>query len=135
MTTRTTTAHHVAAQGAGGGSIGAGPSRWRLQPVPWRLLLAVAALGAVFALLPQIDLAASGWFAQGADGFPLQHDPWIGFINRKVLKVSRAASAVLLGLWLVSLWCRRGPGSARAGGKWSSCCWRWRSAQVCSSTP
>jgi lipid A 4'-phosphatase len=73
------------------------------QALPGWLLAASVAASLAFALLPQLDLVVSGWFAQGTHGFPLQHDPWLGLINRNVLKLSRAASALLLGLWLLSL--------------------------------
>jgi lipid A 4'-phosphatase len=56
----------------------------------------------MFVLVPQLDLAASGLFALGAEGFPLQHATWLGLINGSVLKISRAVSAVLLGLALLA---------------------------------
>ncbi len=80
-----------------------GPTAVLNQALPGWLLAASVAASLAFALLPQLDLVVSGWFALGTQGFPLQHDPWLGLINRNVLKLSRAASALLLGLWLLSL--------------------------------
>lgn len=79
------------------------PRQMLARALPAWLVVASVAAGLAFALLPQLDLAVSGWFAQGTQGFPLQHDPWLGLINRNVLKLSRVASALLLGLWLLSL--------------------------------
>jgi lipid A 4'-phosphatase len=72
------------------------------RTLPGWLLLAAAALSVTFVLVPQLDLAASGLFALGAGGFPLQHAAWLGLINGSVLKISRAASAVLPGLALLA---------------------------------
>ncbi len=72
------------------------------RTLPGWLLLAAAALSVMFVLVPQLDLAASGLFARGVEGFPLQHATWLGLINGSVLKTSRAASAVLLGLSLLA---------------------------------
>jgi lipid A 4'-phosphatase len=76
--------------------------------VPVWLLTLMAAASLAFLLLPQVDLAVSGWFARGAAGFPLQHDPWLAFVNNNVLKVSRAASALLLLLFVLGFVLPRG---------------------------
>jgi len=73
------------------------------QAVP-RWLLALGAIASlVFLFVPQIDLAVSGYFAQGTAGFPLRQAAWISLLNDNVLKVSRWASGALLVLWLLSL--------------------------------
>ena len=84
------------APSAEGGAQPGGP-RW--------LLAAFALAGLAFVLWPQIDLAVSGWFAQGSAGFPLQADPLIGQVNKAVLQVSRVANWLLLVLALLA-WVR-----------------------------
>lgn len=76
--------------------------------VPLWLLTLMAAASLTFLLLPQVDLAVSGWFARGAEGFPLRFDPLIALVNDNVLKVSRIASAVLLVLFVLGLLLPRG---------------------------
>lgn len=76
--------------------------------VPLWLLTLMAAASLAFLVLPQVDLAVSGWFARGAGGFPLQFDPRIALVNNNVLKLSRAASAVLLVLFVLGFLLPRG---------------------------
>lgn len=76
--------------------------------VPLWLLTLMAAASLAFLLLPQIDLAVSGWFARGTEGFPLRFDPGIALVNNNVLKVSRVASAVLLVLFVLGMVLPRG---------------------------
>jgi lipid A 4'-phosphatase len=76
--------------------------------VPVWLLTLMAAASLAFLLLPQVDLAVSGWFARGTEGFPLQFDPRLAMINNNVLKLSRAASAVLLVLFALGFLLPRG---------------------------
>lgn len=76
--------------------------------VPLWLLTLMAAASLAFLLLPQVDLTVSGWFARGTEGFPLQFDPRIALINNNVLKLSRAASAVLLVLFVLGFVLPRG---------------------------
>lgn len=66
-------------------------------------LLLFVVVGFAFALWPQLDLAVSGAFARGTDGFPLQHDALLGAVNGAVLAASRIGAALLAGLALLSL--------------------------------
>jgi membrane-associated PAP2 superfamily phosphatase len=69
---------------------------------PRGLLVAFALAGVAFVLWPQVDLAVSGWFADGSAGFPLQHDPQFGAVNKAVLQLSRIANWMLLALALLA---------------------------------
>jgi lipid A 4'-phosphatase len=81
--------------------------------VPVWLLAVVGALSLLFVLLPQVDLAISGWFARGTAGFPLQHHPVLDVVNDNVLRTSRGAGVLLLALVAAGFVLPRGAWPAR----------------------
>ncbi|MCX8004693.1 MAG: phosphatase PAP2 family protein [Burkholderiaceae bacterium] len=72
---------------------------WQSSAAPIGAGVAAAGLiTGVFLLAPEVDLAVSGLFADGANGFPLAHDAGLYALNRAVTWLSRIAlAAVLLG--------------------------------------
>lgn len=67
----------------------------------WLLALFAVAAIALFSF-PHIDLAVSGVFADGANGFPLQHDRVLQVMNRGITWATRLAGLVLLILTLLA---------------------------------
>lgn len=83
--------------------------RLRASLPGWLLGLFVA-LAIVFAVFPQIDLAASRLFTDASGRFPLQHDVVLAVINRAVHWGSRLAGLTLLVLAIIAWRQPRRPG-------------------------